>query len=229
MNKFMIKNRHGMTTVLGLLVMLLMFIALLLVYGYAPIEKTMGIAQKIFYFHVPSAFMAFISFAIVFVASILYLRSKDDKYDRVASSAAEVGVIFSILMLLTGPIWARSAWGVWWTWEPRLTTTLILFLIFVGYLMLRNYGTSGEQMKRYSAVLGIIGFLDVPLVYWSVTWWAPEITSHPQGLELEPQMKFVLTFSFFTFGLLLLFLLLKRIELSKIRSELEMLKKDYLR
>ncbi|TFB08141.1 cytochrome C assembly protein, partial [Candidatus Marinimicrobia bacterium MT.SAG.2] len=113
MNKFMIKNRHGMTTVLGLLVMLLMFIALLLVYGYAPIEKTMGIAQKIFYFHVPSAFMAFISFAIVFVASILYLRSKDDKYDRVASSAAEVGVIFSILMLLTGPIWARSAWGVW--------------------------------------------------------------------------------------------------------------------
>ena len=229
MNTFMIKNRHGMTTVLGLLVMLLMFIALLLVYGYAPIERTMGMAQKIFYFHVPSAFMAFISFAIVFVASILYLKSKDDKYDRVASSAAEVGVIFSILMLLTGPIWARSAWGVWWTWEPRLTTTLILFLIFVGYLMLRNYGTSGEQMKRYSAVLGIIGFLDVPLVYWSVTWWAPEITNHPQGLELEPQMKFVLTFSFFTFGLLLLFLLLKRIELSKMRSELEMLKKDYLR
>ena len=229
MNIFMIKNRRGMTTVLGLLVMLLMFIALLLVYGYAPIEKTMGIAQKIFYFHVPSAFMAFISFAIVFVASILYLKSKDDKYDRVASSAAEVGVIFSILMLLTGPIWARSAWGVWWTWEPRLTTTLILFLIFVGYLMLRSYGTSGEQMKRYSAVLGIIGFLDVPLVYWSVTWWAPEITNHPQGLELEPQMKFVLTFSFITFGLLLLFLLLKRIELSKMRSELEMLKKDYLR
>ncbi|TFB13350.1 cytochrome C assembly protein [Candidatus Marinimicrobia bacterium MT.SAG.4] len=225
----MIKNRHGMTTVLGLLVMLLMFIALLLVYGYAPIERTMGMAQKIFYFHVPSAFMAFISFAVVFVASILYLKSKDDKYDRVASSAAEVGVIFSILMLLTGPIWARSAWGVWWTWEPRLTTTLILFLIFVGYLMLRNYGDSGDQMKRYSAVLGIIGFLDVPLVYWSVTWWAPEITNHPQGLELEPQMKFVLTFSFFTFGLLLLFLLLKRIELSKIRTELEMLKKDYLR
>ena len=225
----MIKNRHGMTTVLGLLAMLLMFIALLLVYGYAPIEKTMGMAQKIFYFHVPSAFMAFISFAIVFVASILYLKNKDDKYDRVASSAAEVGVIFSILMLLTGPIWAKSAWGVWWTWEPRLTTTLILFLIFVGYLMLRNYGTSGEQMKRYSAVLGIIGFLDVPLVYWSINWWAPEVTNHPQGLELEPQMKFVLTFSFFTFGLLLLFLLLKRIELSKVRYELEMMKKDYLR
>ena len=229
MNKFMIKNRHGMTTVLGLLVMLLMFIALLLVYGYAPIEKTMGMAQKIFYFHVPSAFMAFISFAIVFAASILYLRSKDDKYDRVASSAAEVGVIFSILMLLTGPIWARSAWGVWWTWEPRLTTTLILFLIFVGYLMLRNYGSSGEQMKRYSAVLGIIGFLDVPLVYWSVKWWAPEVTNHPQGLELEPQMKFVLTFSFFAFGLLLLYLVLKRIELSNVRNKLEMLKKDYLR
>jgi len=188
-------NKHGITTVLGLFTMLLLFIALLLVFGYAPIEKSMGMAQKIFYFHVPSAFMAFSAFAIVFVASILYLKSRDDKYDRAASSAAEVGVIFSILMLLTGPIWARSAWGVWWTWEPRLTTTLILFLIFVGYLMLRNYGSSGEQMKRYSAVLGIIGFLDVPLVYWSVQWWAPEVTNHPQGLELEPQMKFVLTFS----------------------------------
>ena len=222
-------NKHGITTVLGLFTMLLLFIALLLVFGYAPIEKSMGMAQKIFYFHVPSAFMAFSAFAIVFVASILYLKSRDDKYDRVASSAAEVGVIFSILMLLTGPIWARSAWGVWWTWEPRLTTTLILFLIFVGYLMLRNYGSSGEQMKRYSAVLGIIGFLDVPLVYWSVKWWAPEVTNHPQGLELEPQMKFVLTFSFFAFGLLLLYLVLKRIELSNVRNKLEMLKMDYLR
>ncbi len=222
-------NKHGITTVLGLLTMLLMFIALLLVFGYAPIEKSMGMAQKIFYFHVPSAFMAFISFAIVFVASILYLKSKNDKYDRVASSAAEVGVIFSILMLLTGPIWARSAWGVWWTWEPRLTTTLILFLIFVGYLMLRNYGSSGEQMKRYSAVLGIIGFMDVPLVYWSINWWAPEVTNHPQGLELEPQMRFVLTVSFFTFGMLLLFLVLKRIELSNVRHKLELLKSDYVK
>ncbi len=222
-------NKDGITTVLGLVTMLLMFIALLLVFGYAPIEKAMGMAQKIFYFHVPSAFMAFGSFAIVFVASILYLKSKNDKYDRVASSAAEVGVIFSILILLTGPIWARSAWGVWWTWEPRLTTTLILFLIFVGYLMLRNYGSSGEQMKRYSAVLGIIGFLDVPLVYTSIKWWAPEVTSHPQGLELEPQMKFVLTFSFFVFGMLLLYLILKRIELSNMRNKLELLKKDYLR
>ena len=225
----MISYKQGMTTVLGLLTMLLMFIALLLVYGYAPIEKTMGMAQKIFYFHVPSAIMAFSAFAIVFVASILYLKRKDDKYDRVASSAAEVGVIFSILMLLTGPIWARSAWGVWWTWEPRLTTTLILFLIFIGYLMLRNYGSSGEQMKRYSAVVGIIGFMAVPFVYNSVNWWATEITSHPKSLELEPQMKFVLTFSFFAFGLLLLFLLLKRIELSSVRNKLEMLKKDYLR
>ena len=225
----MISNKQGMTTVLGLLTMLLMFSALLLVFGYAPIEKTMGMAQKIFYFHVPSAIMAFCAFAIVFVASILYLKQKDDKYDRVASSAAEVGVIFSILMLLTGPIWARSAWGVWWTWEPRLTTTLILFLIFVGYLMLRNYGSSGEQMKRYSAVLGIIGFIDVPLVYYSINWWAAEITNHPKNLELEPKMKFVLTFSFIAFGSLLLFLLLKRIELSNLRNKLEMLKKDYLR
>lgn len=220
---------YGFTDYLGLVAMMMLFIALVLVYGYAPMEKTMGMAQKIFYFHVPSAFMAFISFGVVFVASILYLKSKNDKYDRVAVSAAEVGTLFALLVLLTGPIWARSAWGVWWTWEPRLTTTLILFLIFIGYLMLRNYGAIGEQMKKYSAVVGIVGFLDVPIVYVSINWWAPEVTNHPQGLELEPSMKFALTFSFITFSILLLFLILKRVDLERLRNELDAKKAKYLR
>ena len=224
------KNKsYGFTDYLGLVAMMMLFIALVLVYGYAPMEKTMGMAQKIFYFHVPSAFMAFISFGVVFVASILYLKSKNDKYDRVAVSAAEVGTLFALLVLLTGPIWARSAWGVWWTWEPRLTTTLILFLIFIGYLMLRNYGAIGEQMKKYSAVVGIVGFLDVPIVYVSINWWAPEVTNHPQGLELEPSMKFALTFSFITFSILLLFLILKRVDLERLRNELDAKKAKYLR
>jgi len=220
---------YGFTDYLGLVAMMMLFIALVLVYGYAPMEKTMGMAQKIFYFHVPSAFMAFISFGVVFVASILYLKSKNDKYDRVAVSAAEVGTLFALLVLLTGPIWARSAWGVWWTWEPRLTTTLILFLIFIGYLMLRNYGAIGKQMKKYSAVVGIVGFLDVPIVYVSINWWAPEVTNHPQGLELEPSMKFALTFSFITFSILLLFLILKRVDLERLRNELDAKKAKYLR
>ena len=224
-------NKKGIniTDLTGLAALLAMFIALLLVFAYAPMEKTMGMAQKIFYFHVPSAFMSFLSFAVVFVASILYLKSGDDKHDRIASSAAEIGVIFSLLVLLTGPIWARSAWGVWWTWEPRLTTTLILFLIFVGYLMLRSYAAAGAQMKKYSDVVGIIGFLDVPLVYWSVSWWAPEVTNHPSGLELEPAMKFVLNFSFVAFIILFVFLLLTRIDLEKIRVELESKKEEFLR
>ncbi len=223
------KNIYGFVDYLGLLVLMMIFISLVLIYGYAPMEKTMGMAQKIFYFHVPSAFMAFASFAVVFVASILYLKSKNDKYDRVASSAAEIGTLFALIVLLTGPIWARSAWGVWWTWEPRLTTTLILFLIFIGYLMLRNYGAIGEQMKKYSAVVGIVGFLDVPIVYTSINWWSPEATAHPRGLELESSMKFALTFSFVTFSLLLLFLILKRIDLERLRNQLEAKKAKYLR
>lgn len=223
------KNIYGFVDYLGLLVLMMIFISLVLIYGYAPMERTMGMAQKIFYFHVPSAFMAFTSFAVVFVASILYLKSKNDKYDRVASSAAEIGTLFALIVLLTGPIWARSAWGVWWTWEPRLTTTLILFLIFIGYLMLRNYGAIGEQMKKYSAVVGIVGFLDVPIVYTSINWWSPEATAHPRGLELESSMKFALTFSFVTFSLLLLFLILKRIDLERLRNKLEAKKANYLR
>ncbi len=223
------KNIYGFVDYLGLLVLMMIFISLVLIYGYAPMEKTMGMAQKIFYFHVPSAFMAFTSFAVVFVASILYLKSKNDKYDRVASSAAEIGTLFALIVLLTGPIWARSAWGVWWTWEPRLTTTLILFLIFIGYLMLRNYGAIGEQMKKYSAVVGIVGFLDVPIVYTSINWWSPEATAHPRGLELESSMKFALTFSFVTFSILLLFLILKRIDLERLRNKLDAKKAKYLR
>ncbi|MCH8927489.1 MAG: cytochrome c biogenesis protein CcsA [Candidatus Marinimicrobia bacterium] len=222
-------NSYGFVDFIGLVALMMIFIALVLVFGYAPMEKTMGMAQKIFYFHVPSAFMAFASFAVVFVASILYLKSKNDKYDRVASSAAEVGTLFALIVLLTGPIWARSAWGVWWTWEPRLTTTLILFLIFIGYLMLRNYGAIGEQMKKYSAVVGIVGFLDVPIVYTSINWWSPEATAHPQSLELEASMKFALTFSFVTFSILLLFLILKRIDLERLRNKLEAKKANYLR
>ena len=223
------KNIYGFVDYLGLLVLMMIFISLVLIYGYTPMEKTMGMAQKIFYFHVPSAFMAFTSFAVVFVASILYLKSKNDKYDRVASSAAEIGTLFALIVLLTGPIWARSAWGVWWTWEPRLTTTLILFLIFIGYLMLRNYGAIGEQMKKYSAVVGIVGFLDVPIVYTSINWWSPEATAHPRSLELESSMKFALTFSFVTFSILLLFLILKRIDLERLRNKLDAKKAKYLR
>lgn len=223
------KSFYGLVDYLGLLALMMIFISLVLVFGYAPVEKTLGMSQKIFYFHVPSAFMAFISFAIVFIASILYLKSKNDKYDRVAASAAEIGIVFALINLLTGPIWARSAWGVWWTWEPRLTTTLILFLIFIGYLMLRNYGAIGEQMKKYSAVVGIIGFLDVPIVYTSINWWSPAATAHPRGLELEASMKFVLTFSFATFTILLIFLILKRVNLELLRNHLEAQKAKYLR
>lgn len=135
-----------------------------------------GVAQRIFYVHVPSAWIAFLAFFLVFVFSIRYLIWRQLADDGRAYACAEVGVLFCTLVLVTGPIWGRPVWGVWWTWDARLTTSLILWLIYVGYLMLRSYLTDREQRARFAAVLGVVGFLDVPIVHMSVKWWR---TLHP--------------------------------------------------
>ncbi|MCF7804811.1 MAG: cytochrome c biogenesis protein CcsA [Candidatus Marinimicrobia bacterium] len=191
-----------------------MFVSFLLIAWYAPIESTMGLVQKIFYYHVPSAWVAFLAFGVVFVCSILYLTSKDPKWDTFASSSVEIGVIFALIVLITGPIWARPVWGVWWTWEPRLTTTLILFLIYVAYLLLRYFGEKNEQTAKFAAVLGIIGFIDVPLVYLSINWWSAEAQVHPQRIGMGPEMKVAFFVSLFTFTLLYIYLLIRRVQVA---------------
>jgi heme exporter protein C len=195
--------------------------ALYMALFYAPREATMGDAQRIFYFHVPSAWIGFLSFFVVFVASFLFLVKRERKWDALALSAAEIGVVFTTLVLLTGPLWAKAAWGTYWVWDARLTTTLVLWLIYVGYLMLRS---SVDDMKRarMAAVIGIIGFLDVPIIYLSVTWWR---TMHPTLLVsesggLDPAMRATLMVALLSFTLLFVWVLLLRVRLEQKRDAL---------
>ena len=149
---------------------------LYLVFLYAPTDRNLGLSQRIFYFHVSMAWVGFLAFFWVLVGSVGYLWKRSQRMDRLAYSSAEIGVVFTTLMLITGVLWAKPTWGVWWTWDPKLTTSLILWLIYVAYLMLRAYSPRGDQGARFAAILGIIGFIDVPIIYLSVVWWR---TVHP--------------------------------------------------
>ena len=177
-------------------------------------------AQKIFYVHVPSAWVGFLSYFVVMVAGILFFMKKDDYWDLVGLAAAEIGTVFMSLVLITGPIWAKPIWGKPWIWEPRLTTTLILFLIYIGYFMMRTFGGHIERVKRYAAAVGIIAFVDVPIILVSVKFWTPEIQSHPQ-VEMAQQpadilIPFLLSLSIFT--LLYVLMLKYRIHVIRVNS-----------
>lgn len=196
-------------------------VALWMALYYAPTERTMGDAQRIFYFHVPSAWIGFLAFFLVFVSSIMYLLKGSRKWDVLALSAAEIGVVFTTLVLVTGPIWAKAAWGVYWTWDARLTTTLILWFIYIGYLTLRST-VDDIRKARLAAVLGIVGFLDVPVIYLSVTIWR---TMHPTLLisesgGLEDAMRTTLFVALGSFTLLFALLLAARIRLEQKRDAL---------
>jgi heme exporter protein C len=151
--------------------------------GYTPVEARQGLAQKIFYLHVPAAWSALLSFSLVGLSSALYLWLHDARLDRFAASSAEVGVAFSAVMLTTGPIWAKPIWGTWWTWDARLTLTLFLFFLFIGYLALRAALVDPAERARFSAVVGILGMLLVPFIHLSVYLFR---TLHPQPVVLKP-------------------------------------------
>jgi heme exporter protein C len=155
----------------------------LLALGFTPVEARQGLAQKIFYLHVPAAWSALLAFSIVGIASVLYLWLQDQRLDRFAAASAEVGVAFSVVMLTTGPIWAKPIWGTWWTWDARLTLTLFLFFLFVGYLALRAAVHEPTERARFSAVVGILGMLLVPFIHLSVYLFR---TLHPQPIVLKP-------------------------------------------
>ena len=171
-----------------------------IVLSLEPPNLAQGIFGNIFYIHVPVAWIAFLLYLCVMISGILFLTKKDQVWDRRGLAFAEVGTIFMFLVLTTGPIWAKPAWGIFWPWEPRLTTSLILFLIFLGYFMLREFGGNPEQVSRYAAVVGILAFLDVPLIFLSVKFWLPEMQSHPQVGQYfdsaNPLPTYLLIFSF---------------------------------
>jgi heme exporter protein C len=207
-----------------------MIMAIAMMFFYAPIESEMGIVQKIFYFHVPLAWNAFLGFAIVFFASFRYLATRDPKWDARALCAAEVGVLFTTLVLITGPIWAKPVWGIWWTWDARLTLTFVLWLIYMGYLMLRRYVEAPERRAVLAAIIGVTGFVDVPLVYFAIRWWR---TQHPQPVigggadsGLDPRMATTLWVSTAAYLLLFTVLYRRRLAVENLRHELDTLRDE---
>jgi heme exporter protein C len=182
------------------------------IWFYAPVEQTMGEVQKIFYTHLPMAWWSFVSFFVVFVASILSLSRRRERYEHLAGAAAELGVLFSGLALITGMCWARPIWNVWWTWDPRLTTTLVMWFVYAAYLLLRASDLGGSRKGAVLAVLGVVAFLDVPLVFISARYWRsihPAVFG-PQGGGMEPEMWVAALANLVAMGFLWLALLLAR-------------------
>ncbi len=191
---------------------LLMLTNLYVIFAYAPVERTMGIIQKIFYFHVASAWIGFLAFFVVFAASIAYLRTRSAAHDRLAVASAEIGTLFTTLVLVTGPLWARPVWNTWWTWDARLTSTLVMWFMYLAYIILQH-SLSGRTRARLAAVYGIVAFSNVPLVFFSIRWWR---SLHPvviatDGGGLTPPMVQTLLFSLATFFVLYLYLLQYRL------------------
>jgi heme exporter protein C len=189
-------------------------------------EAAQGVVQRIFYVHVPSAWTAFLAFGISAFCSAMYLWLRDERLDRAAVSAAEGGMIFATVMLTTGPLWGRIAWGTYWTWEPRLTLTLLLWFIFLGYFMVRSSTENPEKGKRFAAVVAIVGALDIPFIHVSVLWFR---SLHPQPVVVRPtdgpalpgDMLTLLLTSLTAFTVLFLGLFMLRYALEGLRRELD--------
>ena len=208
-----------------------MLAALYLVFMVVPTEQQMGIVQRIFYFHVSSAWMAFLGFFLVAGASAVYLWNGSRGADRLAEAAAEVGVLFCSLVLVTGPIWARPIWSVRWTWDPRLTMTVILWAIYASYLMLRAFGGEDEAVQRYAAVLGIIGVLDIPIIMVSVRLLRgmhPAVIARNEGGSglVDPWMRIALVVSAVALILVGSWLMQLRVRASRLAEEMAALRRE---
>ncbi len=195
-----------------------LFVALWMVFFYAPREATMGDVQRIFYFHVSSAWVGFFAFFITFLAGIGYLARGERRWDIVAVSSIEVGLTFITMTVITGSLWARPTWGTYWTWEPRLTISAVQLLIYVSYVMLRRAIESPERKARFAAVYGIVAFVTVPLSWFAIRWWRtihPDVLTSGEGMALASKMVQTLMFSIATFTLLYATLVRQRIRLER--------------
>jgi heme exporter protein C len=209
-------------TVLGLLGMAFVY---WLSFFWVSTEVSQGVAQRIFYVHVPAAWTSFLAFGLCALTSGMYLWLRDERLDRAAVAAAEGGMVFATIMLTTGPLWGRIAWGTYWTWEPRLTLTLLLWFIFLGYFMVRSSSDNPEKGKRFAAVVAIIGALDIPFIHLSVLWFR---SLHPQPVVVKPEgptlpgdMLTLLMTSLAVFTLLFFGLFLLRYALEGLRAGLD--------
>lgn len=224
-------KRFNLSTILFGATVVSMLLSFYFIFIYAAEEKTMYAAQKIFYFHVSSAWLAFLAFFVTFVFSILFLIKRKRIFDTYAYVSAEIGVVFTIIVLTTGPIWARSAWNTWWVWEPRLITTLILFFIYIAYIMIRQMDGVWDKKARLAAVFGIIGFADVPIVFFAIRWWQTKF--HPivfgegpsqKGGGIEDTMLVALLVTIAAFTILYSYLLHKGVSFEKMKLTVEQYK-----
>ena len=204
----------------------LMAVTLYLVFLWVPTERTLGVSQRIFYFHVPLGWIGMVSILVVAIASVMHLVTGKEKWDSLAHATAELGVVFATLIIVTGSIWARPVWGVWWTWDAKLTTTLVLWFIYVGYLMVRAYGPLGGQGKRFASVIALIGAIDAPIIYMSTVWWRglhpePNIGPLAESGGLDSRMLIAFLVSMVTFTVLYAYLLLERYSLKRVEADLD--------
>ena len=204
---------------------LLMLVNMYLIFMWVPTEQNLGISQRIFYVHVPVAWVGMVAIFVVAIGSVLHLITRNDRWDAIAYSSAEIGLIFGTLMLVTGALWAKPAWGVWWQWDPKLTTALILWFIYVGYLMVRAYAPSGSQGRRYASVVALIGAIDAPIIYMASVWWR---TAHPDlnigplaESSLDTNMLMVWLYSTVTFTVFYVYLLIERISMRKAEDDID--------
>jgi heme exporter protein C len=186
----------------------------------APPDAEQGNVQRLMYVHVPAAWLAYLAFAVVFGASIAYLKTHRIRYDRLAAASAEIGVLFTALAIVLGSLWGKPVWGTWWTWDPRLTTTAVLLLIYVGYLAVRKLPDNPARRARWAAVVGIVGFADVPIVHLSVTWWrslhqGPTIRLLGES-TIAPVMLAALLVAVAAFTLVYLYLLSARLRVGRL-------------
>jgi len=214
-------SRNG-EKVLGILSVVGVTVSLILSLAIAPPDAVQGDVQRIMYIHVPAAWLAYLSFFVVFIASIAYLRTNRIRWDRVAAASAEIGVLFTALAIALGSLWGKPVWGTWWTWDPRLTTTAVLLLIYVGYLAVRRITDSPVRRARWCAVIGIVGFVDVPIVHLSVVWWR---SLHQQatllrvgGPEIHGSMLVALLFGVVAFTLVYAYLMTLRLRVGRLEE-----------
>ena len=221
--------KHGLKSpVFWGLALLILFNIWVIVY-YAPVEKTMGIVQKVFYFHVASAWVGLLAHTVVFAASVFYLWRRTEGSNNLALASAEIGTDFISCTLLTGPLWAYPIWNTWWTWDPRLTTTLVLWFMYVAYIALQGGGTA-EDRRRLAAVYGIICFVNVPLVFFSTRWWRsihPVVISS-EGMGLTAKMRVAMFLSVGVFSLLYLYLLKTRMKSLVLQERVARLKAELM-
>ena len=227
------RNGAGLWAMItGVAAVIVLLIATYMAFLYAPTDAIQGNAQRIFYVHVPTAWLAYLAYGVLLVGSVGFLWKKTANWDRLARSAAELGFMFTSMVLITGAIWGRPIWGTWWQWEARLTTTLILWFIYLGYFMVRSFAGEPQRAAKFASVLAIIGAIDIPIIHMSVRWWR---TLHPEpivvnttGPNLPDSMLVTLMVAFLGFTILFAHLMIQKVQIETARDRLAEREADFL-